>query len=240
MEFEIIPSINESMSITEIATTATPRSWRNLFCQHKDEFDNIDKILNKTNKKFFPLKKHIFRAFELTSLEEVRVVIVGQDPYHQLKNNGYPRAQGLSFSVSKDDEIPSSLQNIYKEIKNNYPDYVIPKHGDLTKWAQQGILLLNTSLTVNPNEPGKQGLLWYGVLTRIIDAIGEVRPKCIYVLWGNHAKELMEFIPKTSIILTAAHPSGFSANRGFFGCGHFSQINKILSGMGEEEIDWTL
>jgi uracil-DNA glycosylase len=240
MDFEILPKIDDNMSISEIGTKTTPKSWRNVFMEVKDELAYIDKIYKRNNVKYYPEKKDLFRAFELTKLEDIRVVIIGQDPYHQLKSNGKPRAQGLSFSVSKDDEIPSSLKNIFKEIKDDVKEFEIPNHGDLTRWTQQGILLLNSSLTVEQNNPGTQGVIWNGVISKIFQAISEFRPKCIYVLWGNHAKNLVEYIPKSSIILTAAHPSGLSANRGFFGCKHFSKINEILRDMGEDEIDWNL
>ena len=147
---EILPAISNDMSFVDLAK-AVPSSWRPVFTEAKDEFVYLDEVI-KTE--VFPEKKSVFKAFELTPLHDVRVVLLGQDPYHQRKPNGKPRAQGLSFSVSKDDDIPVSLKNIYQEIKNEYPEYNPPKHGDLSRWARQGVLLLNSSLTVEPGRAG--------------------------------------------------------------------------------------
>jgi len=232
--FEILPQITNDMSFLELSQTV-PSSWRPVFESAKEEFVYLDEII-KTE--VFPEKKNIFRAFELTPLDEVRVVLLGQDPYHQRKPNGKPRAQGLSFSVSKDDEIPVSLKNIFHEIQNEYPDYNPPTHGDLSKWARQGVLLLNSSLTVQPGKAGSHGVIWHGLLSRIFNAIGEVNRKCIYLLWGNFAKDMAEYIPETSVKLFTSHPSGFSVTKGFFGCGHFKEVNRILKERGEKEIEW--
>jgi uracil-DNA glycosylase len=232
--FEILPSVHNDMTFFELSKTI-PSSWRPVFEEAKDEFVYLDKIIQTP---VFPEKKNIFRAFELTPLDKVKVVLLGQDPYHQRKENGYPRAQGLSFSVSKTDEIPMSLKNIYQEIKNEYPEYTPPNHGDLTRWARQGVLLLNSSLTVVPGKPGSHGVIWHGLLSKIFQAIGEVNRKCIYLLWGNFAKDMSEYIPETSVKLFTSHPSGFSVTKGFFGCGHFKEVNRILKERGEEEIEW--
>jgi uracil-DNA glycosylase len=232
--FEILPIVRNDMSFLELSKTV-PSSWRTVFEEAKDEFQYLDDII-KTD--VFPEKKNIFKAFELTPLEDVRVVLLGQDPYHQRKENGRPRAQGLSFSVSKDDDIPVSLRNIFQEIKNEYPDYEAPNHGDLTAWARQGVLLLNSSLTVEPGKAGSHGVIWHGLLSRVFHAIGEANRKCIYLLWGNFAKDMAEYIPETSIKLFTSHPSGFSVNRGFFGCGHFKEVNRLLQERGQEPIKW--
>lgn len=231
---EILPPIDNHMTFSQLSK-AIPSTWRHVFEEAKEEFVYLDQII-KTE--VFPEKKNIFKAFELTPLPEVRVVLLGQDPYHQRKPNGKPRAQGLSFSVSKDDEIPVSLKNIYQEIKNEYPDYEPPNHGDLTKWARQGVLLLNSSLTVEPGKPGSHGVIWHGLLSRIFHAIGEVNRKCIYLLWGNFAKDMAEYVPETSVKLFTSHPSGFSVTKGFFGSGHFKEVNRILKERGEKEIEW--
>lgn len=233
----IIPEIESDWSISKIAEWTYPESWKNVFERSHEEFKHIDQMVGQN---YFPSKKNIFRAFHLTPLHQVKVVIIGQDPYHQVKSNGYPRAQGLSFSVSRNDEIPVSLKNIYKEIKNSYPEFEEPEHGDLTSWAHQGILLLNSSLTVKPHNPGSHGVLWHGFITKVFEEIRDHVPKCIFVLWGNHAKDLISYIPDNAIILESSHPSGFSANRGFFGCGHFKKINDLLIEMGKEPIQWQL
>lgn len=236
-EYRIIPAIEENWSISKIAELTYPDSWKEVFEKSKYEFEHIDKMVGDH---YFPSKKNLFRAFHLTPLDNVKVVIIGQDPYHQMKSNGFPRAQGLSFSVSRTDEIPVSLTNIFEEIKNSYPDFVIPHHGDLSSWARQGVLLLNSALTVKPHQPGSHGVLWHGFITRVFEAIRDNRPKCIFVLWGNNAKDLISYIPDNAVILETSHPSGFSANKGFFGCGHFKKINEILKENGQEEINWSL
>jgi uracil-DNA glycosylase len=235
IEFEILPSVTQEMSFLELSRTI-PSSWRATFENCKEEFVYLDKIIKGD---FFPEKKKVFRAFELTPLDEVKIVIIGQDPYHQKKGNGKPRAQGLSFSVSKDDEIPVSLQNIFKEIKSEYPEYVIPDNGDITHWAKQGVLLLNSSLTVEPGKAGSHGVIWHGFLSKMLEAIGaRENKKCIYLLWGNHAKDIGEYAPENSIKLYTSHPSGFSVTKGFFGCGHFKEANRILIEQGLEPIIW--
>jgi len=231
---EILPTMSNQMTFLELSKLV-PSSWKQVFQESEEEFVYLDKII-KTD--VFPEKKKVFRAFELTPLDEVRVVLLGQDPYHQRKSNGKPRAQGLSFSVSKDDEIPMSLRNIFQEIGSEYPNYNVPEHGDLTKWARQGVLLLNSSLTVEPGKAGSHGVIWHGLLARIFNAIGEVNRKCIYLLWGNFAKDMAEYLPETSIKLFTSHPSGFSVHKGFFGCGHFKEVNRLLEERGETQIEW--
>jgi uracil-DNA glycosylase len=233
-EIEILPCMSNDMTFLQLSKLV-PSSWKKVFAEAEDEFKYLDKII-KTD--VFPEKKNVFRAFELTPLDKVRVVLLGQDPYHQRKTNGNPKAQGLSFSVSKDDDIPVSLRNVFTEIKNEYPDYEIPEHGDLTNWARQGVLLLNSSLTVEPGKAGSHGVIWHGLLSRVFSAIGEVNRKCIYLLWGNFAKDMAEYLPETSVKLFTSHPSGFSVFKGFFGCGHFKEVNKILQERGEEPIQW--
>lgn len=235
---EILPYVHNQMSFLEISKTV-PSSWKSVFEDAKDEFNYLDEII-KTE--VYPEKKNIFRAFELTPLHKVKVVLLGQEPYYQKKSNGKPKAQGLSYSVSKDDDIPIPLKNIFQEISNEYPDYVYPEHGDITKWAQQGVLLLNSSLTVEPGKPGSHGVIWHGVLSRVFHAIAEKNRKCIYLLWGNFAKDMTEYIPETSIKLFASHPSmsfrNSSVGKTFFDCGHFKEVNRLLKERGEEPIKW--
>jgi uracil-DNA glycosylase len=233
-EFEILPVVSNEMSFVQLGKTV-PSSWRSVFDECKEEFVYLDKMIKS---EVFPEKKNVFRAFELTPLDQVKIVLLGQDPYHQRKTNGKPRAQGLSFSVSKDDDIPVSLQNIFKELQSEFPESKAKSHGDLSSWARQGVLLLNSSLTVEPGKPGSHGVIWHGFLSRIFQAIGEVNKNCIYFLWGNFAKDIGDYVPENSIKLYTSHPSGFSANKGFFGCGHFKEANRILVEKGFDPIDW--
>ena len=237
--------IDQSWSIKDITDKRPPRTWENVFKESEYEFITISEILEKEEKTYgtyFPLKKNIFSAFELTPLKLVKVVIVGQDPYYQLtvdnNNNPKPRAQGLSFSVSKDDIIPSSLENIYKELYNTYPGFIIPDHGDLTKWATQGVLLLNSCLTVRANQPGSHSELWLGFIKRVCKAIAKYNPTCVFLLWGMEAQKIKGMIGEKSVVLEAAHPSPKSANKGFFTYDHFNKTNKILVEQGHSAIDW--
>lgn len=216
----------------------------NVFENAKDEIKDVSDILEEDKKihgERFPDNCDLFRAFSLTHLHKVRVVILGMDPYAHKTPDGRPTAVGLAFSVRRDAPIPSSLRNIFKEIKNCIPDFNIPSHGDLTSWAIQGILLLNSSLTVRESESGCFKELWFGILKKVINAILSSNPKCIFVAWGKDAQKITKkFVGERAIVLEAAHPSGLSANRGFFGCNHFSEINKILVSQKTPPIDWNL
>jgi uracil-DNA glycosylase len=214
-------------------------SWINTIDNSSAELDKICKFLD-TDVCFLPDKNDLFRAFELTPLESVRVVIIGQDPYPKILSNGRPRAKGLSFSVDERDIIPSSLKNIFKEIATDYPNWIRPSHGNLTKWAEQGVLMLNVCLTCPPGEPGKHSkyMLWMPFILKILADIDKVRPNCIYVMWGKQSQKIESYLGKKSVKLTAAHPSGLSASRGFYGCGHFKEINDYLLKIGEKEIEW--
>lgn len=184
----------------------------------------------------YPPKKEIYNAFTLTPFEEVKVVILGQDPYHEKG-----QAMGLSFSVPDEVPIPRSLQNIYKEIKAEY-GYDIPKTGNLTGWAKQGVLLLNSVLTVREGEAAshqKKG--WETFTDEILKAIDQKDSPVVYMLWGNFARSKKSLIKgENHLILEAAHPSPLSASRGFFGCNHFKLCNEFLKDHGCREIDWEI
>ncbi len=175
----------------------------------------------------------IFRAIELTPLDRVKVVIIGQDPYH-----GEGQADGLCFSVNSDNALPPSLQNIFKELENDTG--ISCTSGDLTPWAEQGILLVNTCLTVEEGRPGSHGDIgWENFTDKVIKVVSDQKNSIIFVLWGNWAKKKQKLIDgKRHIVLTAAHPSPLSASRGFFKCGHFSKINMHLKSSGMNPINW--
>jgi uracil-DNA glycosylase len=185
----------------------------------------------------YPPAEDIFNALHLTPLSEVKVLILGQDPYHNEH-----QAHGLSFSVLPDQkDIPPSLVNIYTELKNDLGCY-IPNNGYLVKWAQQGVLLLNTVLTVRAHQANShQGKGWEQFTDAIIRAVNEQDRPIVYMLWGRPAqmKKSMLNNPK-HLILTAPHPSPLSAYRGFFGCKHFSQANQFLTMHGSTPIDWQI
>ena len=182
----------------------------------------------------FPAPKAIFRAFDLCPFPRVRVVILGQDPYH-----GVGQAHGLSFSVNRGVPIPPSLGNIFKEVADDV-GVARASHGDLTRWAEQGVLLLNATLTVAHGQPGshqKKG--WERFTDKVIQILAEEREDIVFMLWGAYAKKKQAFIdPFRHLVLTAPHPSPFSAHSGFFGCRHFSQANAFLASRGLEPITW--
>ena len=184
--------------------------------------------------KVFPPPKFIFNAFELTPFEAVKVVILGQDPYH-----GDGQAHGLCFSVPESIAMPPSLQNIYKEIVNDIGGGV-PKNGNLESWAKQGVLLLNATLTVRARTAGShQGKGWEIFTDAVIRTLSDKKEHLVFLLWGNYARKKNELINlEKHLILEAAHPSPFSAQNGFFGCKHFSQANAYLCALGKGEIKW--
>ena len=184
----------------------------------------------------YPPSDEIFKALDLTPLSKVKVVILGQDPYHEPH-----QAQGLCFSVSPECEIPPSLLNIYKEMHDDLHCY-IPDNGNLIPWAEQGVLLLNTVLTVRAHQAAShKGKGWEQFTDAILKAVNEQDRPIVFMLWGSQAqaKEIMLVNPK-HLILKAPHPSPLSAYRGFFGCRHFSKCNEFLKEHGETPIDWQI
>ena len=185
-------------------------------------------------RQIFPPAKLIFNAFDLCPFDRVKVVIIGQDPYH-----GIGQAHGLSFSVNEGVEIPPSLRNIYKEIRADLGIEPLP-HGNLERWARQGVLLLNATLTVRANMAGshqKHG--WEQFTDTAIRTLAAQREHIVFMLWGNYAQQKAQFIdPAKHLILRSVHPSPLSASRGWFGSKHFSQANNYLIQNGLEPIDW--
>lgn len=184
----------------------------------------------------YPNMYDIFNALKATAYKDIKIVILGQDPYHEPN-----QAHGLCFSVKKGVEPPPSLKNIFKEIQAEL-GIAPPNHGELTKWANQGILLLNTVLTVRRGAANShKGKGWENFTDAVIKKVNEREKPVIFMLWGGNAKQKLPLITNTKhIVLKAAHPSPLSAYNGFFGCGHFSKANEILREMGEKEIDWSL
>lgn len=201
-------------------------------------FHSLKESLKSEKDKFtiYPPGNRIFSAFDLTPLTAVKVVILGQDPYH-----GEGQAHGLCFSVPEGIKPPPSLQNIFKELNNDLK-IPIPPSGNLEKWAKQGVLLLNATLTVRAGSPGShQGLGWETFTDKVIQAISELRAGVVFLLWGKFAQAKTPLIDQSKhFILTAPHPSPFSVHRGFFGCSHFSKTNQILQENSLGMIDWDL
>jgi len=184
----------------------------------------------------YPPKQDVFNAFRLTELCDVKVVILGQDPYH-----GPNQAHGLAFSVRPGVAVPPSLMNMYKELENDIPGFQRPNHGFLESWAKQGVLLLNTVLTVEAGKAHSHARFGWEIFTdRVIAVINERRENVVFLLWGSHAQKKGSIIDtQRHHVLKAPHPSPLSAHRGFFGCKHFSRTNEILSQQGDTPIDWT-
>lgn len=185
----------------------------------------------------FPVEEAVFNAFNYADLSDVKVVILGQDPYH-----GEGQAHGLAFSVQHGIKIPPSLVNIYKELETDINGFIKPKHGCLTRWAEQGVLLLNTVLTVQQAKAHSHAKLgWETFTEKVIEALNEKNDGCVFILWGAHAhKKGKKINQEKHKVLAGPHPSPLSAYRGFFGCKHFSQANKWLTHRGISVIDWHL
>ena len=202
----------------------------------KEFYQKLHKIIDQEyqTKTIYPPKQQIFRALNLCNFDDVKVVILGQDPYHEPH-----QANGLAFSVTKDVRIPPSLVNIYKEIHDDL-GLPIPNHGDLTYWAKQGVLLLNTVLTVQAHKPmSHRGVGWEEFTDAVIRRLNDEREHIVFMLWGAYAQKKGAFIDRTRhCVLTAPHPSPLSADRGFFGCKHFSKANAYFRSKGLAEIEW--
>jgi uracil-DNA glycosylase len=215
-------------------------SWAEVLGAEKEKpyFNTLwQKIASEreAGKVIYPPSKDIFNAFNLTPLNNVKVVILGQDPYH-----GPGQAHGLSFSVKQGIKIPPSLANIYKELASDIDGFTIPAHGNLTHWATQGVLLLNTVLTVEQGKAhshAKWG--WETFSDAVIDAVNSQQEKVVFLLWGSHAQKKGQQLNRNKhLVLHAPHPSPLSAYRGFFGCKHFSQANTYLTENGIKPIHW--
>lgn len=224
----------------EVKTPKIAQSWLTELKTEfeSDYFKSLKLFLLEEKKKhtIFPKGEDIFNAYNLTPFNEIKVVIIGQDPYH-----GENQAHGLCFSVQKGIKPPPSLKNIYKELKSDV-EFTEPNHGELTSWAKQGVFLLNATLTVRKSQPGshqKKG--WETFTNETIKAISNKKEGIVFLLWGRFAQEKEKLIDaEKHHILKAAHPSPFSAYNGFFGCKHFSKTNSLLQSQNLTPINWNL
>jgi uracil-DNA glycosylase len=216
-----------------------PESWRDVLRNEISQpyFADLSEFVLRERKAFtvFPSEREVFTALQLTSPHEVRVVIVGQDPYH-----GAGQAHGLSFSVQHGTPIPPSLRNIYSELHSDL-DIPLPSHGNLEAWAKQGVLLLNSTLTVREGEAGSHaGYGWETFTDAIISYLGSRQQHIVFMLWGAHAGKKTSLIGQHHTVITSVHPSPLSAHRGFFGSRPFSQANRALSNRNQPEINWMI
>lgn len=216
-------------------------SWKKILQSEfsKPYFEQIAshiKTEKSQGKTIYPPGSVIFNAFDTTPFEKVKVVILGQDPYH-----GHGQAHGLCFSVQYGVPPPPSLINMYKELQSDI-GFRIPQHGNLTNWAKQGVFLLNASLTVRAGEPMSHSKIgWAQFTDTVIRKISELRESVVFMLWGKFAQEKRTLIDENKhLVLKAAHPSPLSAHAGFFGCRHFSKANEYLVSKGIEPVDWSL
>lgn len=214
------------------------QSWKEALIEEfdKEYFENLAEFVRKEylKNKVYPKPRDMFRAFELTPFDKVKVVILGQDPYH-----GEGQANGLCFAVNPGVSLPPSLQNIYKEVKADLG--IEPESsGDLSRWAKQGVLLLNATLTVRAQTPGShQGKGWEEFTTSAIKVLSDQKENLVFILWGNYARKKGEIIDRSKhLVLESAHPSPFSAYNGFFGSKPFSKTNEYLREHDDKEIDW--
>ena len=215
------------------------KNWKNILKEELNkkylkELMNIIELEQKKNK-IFPPKEEIFYALNICPFKKIKIVILGQDPYHNRN-----QAHGLCFSTTSGNKTPASLKNIFKEIKNDLN--IIITNTNLSGWGKQGILLLNSILTVRLNKPGSHKRIGWEIFTNnIIKTISEKKEGVIFMLWGKYAKEKKKLIDKKKhFILEAAHPSPLSAYRGFFGCKHFSKANNILVKNHKQRIEWEI
>lgn len=218
------------------------RTWRDMIGSEKAQpyFQHILQQVQQqrdSGKIIYPPKADVFNAFRYTEFDQVKVVVLGQDPYH-----GPNQAHGLAFSVRPNVQIPPSLQNIYKELSQDIAGFQIPNHGYLVDWAQQGVLLLNTVLTVEQGKAHSHANFgWETFTDHVIATLNQHTQGLVFLLWGSHAQKKGQFIDRQKhCVLTAPHPSPLSAHRGFFGCHHFSSTNQYLIQQGKTPINWSL
>ncbi|MEO2281602.1 uracil-DNA glycosylase [Pseudoalteromonas pernae] len=217
-------------------------SWTDLLAEQKQQAyfqDTLNYVQQRRDEgvNVYPPQELVFEAFRATAFEDVKVVILGQDPYH-----GPNQAHGLCFSVLPGVKPPPSLANMYKELAQDIDGFTIPKHGYLQSWAQQGVLLLNTVLTVEEGQAhSHKHLGWEQFTDVVIEKLNEFGEGIVFLLWGAHAQKKGKRIDTTKhIVLSGPHPSPLSAHRGFFGCKHFSKANEALLSQGKEPINWLL
>ncbi|WP_192889975.1 uracil-DNA glycosylase [Vibrio bathopelagicus] len=221
---------------------SAPKTWESIISdeREKEYFQSVLAFVEQqrnSGKTIYPPQEQVFSAFDMTPFESVRVVILGQDPYH-----GANQAHGLAFSVLPGVKIPPSLRNMYKELAQDIEGFEIPSHGYLDTWASQGVLMLNTVLTVEEAKAHSHAKCgWETFTDAIIAELNQRSEPIIFLLWGAHAQKKGQAIDADKHhVLVAPHPSPLSARRGFFGCKHFSMTNELLSSIKQQPIDWTL
>jgi uracil-DNA glycosylase len=242
-------------TIAEMVENDPPPQWAPVIRFALPEIRHASRIVHSLGP-FCPNKEDVIAAFDRCPFPP-KVVIVGQDPYHSV-DYGVPQACGMAFATRRGCKLQPSVGNIFREVQRCCPEFTIPNHGDLTEWAMQGVLLLNTCLTVMPHQPKSHMIktpgtnnddgtnIWSGFVDKVLTAILDANPTCIFLLWGADAQKLAQTLGQRSVKLVASHPSPFSAHRetkdapAFNGCGHFKMVNDLLISEGKAPVDWRL
>ena len=233
------PELPLNPSISDVLAMGIPVGWDEIFQPYTGIIEMIESRLRLESGKILPDPIDIFRAFELCNPEDVKVVIVGQDPYYTMGNDNKPTATGLSFSVRKGQPIPKSLKNIFAELKRDIEGFAKPSHGNLEYWAEQGVLMLNRALTVAKGNPDSHTNIWEELTSSVVCNLSSKYPEIVYMLWGRSAQKMVGSITNGEM-LEAGHPVGRNNKYKFQGCKHFSKANELLEEWGREPIDWVI
>jgi uracil-DNA glycosylase len=221
------------MQIYNDLKNSIPCGWEDVFDESEHGIKNVCKHLEKDKIDYLPSSEKVFNAYRLMKPEQVKVVIIGQDPYY---TPGL--ANGLAFSC--DSKVPQCLKIIYKELERDIKGFVTPNHGNLINWSKQGVLLLNISLTAKSGTPKYKPQMWMDLISATINKLTSINRNIIWVMWGKEAQAISYLIGDNGMKLTASHPNPANSRDGFIGCSHFSKINQMLKLIGEKEIDWSL
>lgn len=237
-----IDDIDDNWSIIDIVIKKRFKGWEEIFLSLMDEFIFINRIILEDEDKYglsIPRRQDIFRLYSMIPPYHIKVVVIGQDPYPDIE-----QAMGIAFSIRKGIRITGSLKNMYSEVKNCYPGFNPPSHGDLTYWVLQGVFLLNTSLTLRPGSPNSHEAVWMGLVIKTIELILSHNNECIFMLWGSEAQKLSKYISGRAKILECNHPSPRSVMQGgkdcFIGSKHFLKCNELLISQKKGCIDWNI
>jgi uracil-DNA glycosylase len=232
--------ITNDSSITDLINNGAPSTWEEVFKLGADEINFVSEIIQKhenTNGISFPFRSNVFRAFQLTPLHKIKAVFINSEPYAGINYDGSPLTDGLAFSVNDSCTIPKDLSSLYTEIARVVPDFKIPTHGNLMKWALEGILLLNLSLTVTPNKPKSHGEIWNGFISKVLEYLAIHKPKVPYILFGESVKGIANLISGQSLIISTSNPS-YSTK--FISSNCIKLLIDDLSKKGIDPINWNL
>jgi uracil-DNA glycosylase len=241
-DIQVLPLIDQSWTVERIFEEYQPYGWEKLFEECKDEIKDISDYLKEKEDEdgsWFPMKKDLLKPFELVTPENVKVVIFGNYPYDKRTTDGEPMADGLAFSTR---QISPVLKTIFQEVKNCIPNFEIPLNGSLESWTSNGVLLINRSLTVQPNKANSHGNIWLGFIRKLILFLNEVNQNAVYLLWGQDNKMLKEHISNKNPVLISGYPNAksFEINQTFEGCKHFKLANEILQKKNIPVVNWNL